>query len=194
MGKRTGTIKVQVQQTPARIYERLDVTFEMLPSVNRMHGINTRATQGQRMYTPEWVKKFQQEADKTLKEQVALSGWKVSKNDRYLLIADLRFYLEDAEVKTGESRQDLHNPWKPMVDCLARAGVIANDKYERHETLTKILVRNPLETQTTITVCKFAAEVYPFDLPLRETMLGLLELLGYTEIDKTPRTEREKSA
>ena len=123
-------------------YQVLDLDVSMLPSVNEQHGYNTRVARGPVVYTKADFARAQKQMRSDALVQVAQARWRVSATDRYTVISSLPVYIFTPE-KAEKPWSENHNPWKPMIDVLEKAGVFYNDKLIEQEILTRQWETNP---------------------------------------------------
>lgn len=136
-------------------YEQLTVTLAMLESVNRKNSPTGQRRGGRNMYTNPAYRKAEEQAVETLQYQLAWLNqrevfWHITERDRYLIYCEFPF--------PTELKQDLHNPWKAICDCLQKAGVIWNDNRNLDEQNKQIVSRT--RNWARISIYKFKNTTY----------------------------------
>src|SRR5258708_29919373 len=102
----------------------LTIGIPMLRSVNRRHGVNTRAKEGQRLYINPKYRAQEEQTIEDIHNLVCAARWQVAESDHYAICYRFTFPLPKSMAHlTG----DIHNPLKPLSDALTKPGALYAD-------------------------------------------------------------------
>jgi Holliday junction resolvase RusA-like endonuclease len=97
--------------------------------------------------------------------QVAATRWKTHQTDRYLILAELPFFLLPGESPFSD-RRDTDNPWKPMQDVLAyKKRALYNDRQVEQVFFSRRWTYDPRKMRATILIARMHQDNFqPFPI------------------------------